>query len=66
MAEYSVGDRERRLALTELVLKADPLDKIRRHRIVCAGSPDRHAQLPRLAAAYVQAKLLELHDRATT
>jgi hypothetical protein len=29
---------------------------------VLAGSIDRHEQLPRLAAAYVQAKLLERSD----
>jgi len=65
MAAYDISDIERRAALTELILKADPLDAVRRHRVVFTGSPDRHTQLPRLAAAYVQAKLVERFDRTT-
>ena len=65
MAAYDISDIERRAALTELILKVDPLDAVRRHRVVFTGSPDRHTQLPRLAAAYVQAKLVERFDRTT-
>jgi hypothetical protein len=66
MAAYYGSDIERRAALTESMLRADPLDAVRRHRIVCDGSPDRHMQLPRLAAAYVQAKLVERLERRSS
>jgi hypothetical protein len=55
-------DTERRHALVELLSRPDPTDVKRGHRIILEGCPHRHVQLPRLAAAYVQAKLLELRD----
>jgi hypothetical protein len=56
-------DMERRRALVELLARPEALDQRRRHRLILEGRPDRHQQLPRLASAYVQAKLLELRDR---
>lgn len=56
-------DLERRQALIELLAQPEASDQFRRHRVLLEGRPDRHEQLPRLASAYVQAKLVELRDR---
>ena len=58
------GDIHRREALCELVRMRDPFDAQRRHRVVCEGRPDRHAQIPRLAAIHIQTRMIELGDRA--
>ena len=57
-------DVQRREALCELLTLRDSFDELRRHRTVLDGSPDRHQQIPRLVAAYIQTKLTELRDRA--
>lgn len=62
MATY-ISDIERRLALVELLTHADPVDQLRRHRVVLEGHPERFKQLPQLAAVYVQMKLHELRER---
>jgi hypothetical protein len=53
----------RRLALYELLEKPDPPDLHRGSIMRFEGKPDRHAQLPRLAAAFVRAKMLEIQLR---
>jgi hypothetical protein len=60
----TISDIHRREALCELLSMRDPFDALRGHRLVLEGRPDRHDQLPRLAAVYTQAKLSELRDRA--
>jgi hypothetical protein len=54
---------ERRQAIVELLSLPDPPDLHRSHRLTVDGSPDRHRLWPSLAAAFVQAKLLELRER---
>jgi hypothetical protein len=57
------ADIERRMAIVELLSIPDPAPLRRGHRLVLPGKPDRHRQLPWLAAAFVQQKLLELRER---
>lgn len=57
------ADLERRLAMIELLSRPDPFDALRIHRRVLEGRADRHTQLPRLASAYVQGRLLEMRER---
>ena len=58
-------DIERRLAISELLAQPDPPEMSRRaHRRTLAGKPDRYELVPLLSAAFVQAKLLALHERA--
>jgi hypothetical protein len=57
-------DIERRLALAELLARPDPPDLQRGHRLLFEGRPDRFERLPYLAAAFVQARLLDLRERA--
>jgi hypothetical protein len=58
-------DIERRLAISELLAQPDPPEMCRRaHRRTLAGKPDRYDLVPLLSAAFVQAKLLALHERA--
>jgi hypothetical protein len=52
----------RRLALYELLTTPDPPDLHRGHVQTLEGKPDRHQLVPRLAAAFVQAKLLEMRQ----
>ena len=59
-----IEDIERRLALVELLAQPDPPELRRGYRLRLAGSPDRYALVPRLTAAFVQAKLLALHERS--
>ena len=66
MATHYGSDIERRAALTELMSKRDPVDEVCRHRLVFDGSPNRHLQLPRLAAAYVQAQLVQRLERTSS
>jgi hypothetical protein len=55
---------ERRLAIADLLAQPDPPDLGRRgHRVRVEGKPDRFNLLPVLAAAFVQQKLLSLHER---
>lgn len=57
-------DIERRLAIADLLARPDPPDLARRtHRLRFEGKPDRFEMVPRLAAAFVQQKLLFLHER---
>ena len=57
-------DIERRLAIADLLARPDPPDLARRtHRLRLEGKPDRFEMVPRLAAAFVQRKLLFLHER---
>jgi hypothetical protein len=57
------SDLARRQALIELLAKSDPFDAQRRHRLVFEGRPDRHSVVLRLAAIYIQTKLLEMRGR---
>ena len=56
------SDLARRQALLELIAREDPFDGHRKHRLVLAGRADRHNQVSRLAATYLQAKLLEMRE----
>jgi hypothetical protein len=57
-------DIERRLAIAELLAQPDPPELHRRgHRVRLEGKPERFDLVPRLASAFVQAKLLALHER---
>lgn len=53
----------RRQALCELLSEPDPPDLHRGYVRVLEGKPDRHAQVPILAARFVQARLLEIQER---
>ena len=53
----------RRLALYELLEKPDPPELHRGFVIRCEGKPDRFAQLPELAAAFVRSKMDEIRRR---
>jgi hypothetical protein len=66
LAEESMSDADlsRRQALYELLAIPDPPDIHRGHVLRFQGKPERHRLLPQLAAAFVQAKLLEIHERA--
>jgi hypothetical protein len=57
------ADIERRQAIVDLLSIPDSAHLRRGHRLVLPGKPDRHQQLPLLAAAFVQQKLLELGER---
>jgi hypothetical protein len=58
-------DIERCLAISELLAQPDPPEMHRRaHRRTQAGKPDRFDLVPLLSAAFVQNKLLALHERA--
>jgi hypothetical protein len=65
-AEESMNDADlsRRQALYELLAIPDPPDIHRGHVLRFQGKPGRHRLLPQLAAAFVQAKLLEIRERA--
>lgn len=54
----------RRLALYELLEIPDPPGMHRSHVVRLEGKPDRHNQLPMLAAAFVRSKIQELRQRA--
>lgn len=57
-------DIERRLAVAELLAQPDPPELRRRgHRIRLEGKAERFDLVPQLAAVFVQAKLLALHER---
>jgi hypothetical protein len=60
-----VRDIERRVALAELLARPDPPDLRCGHRLLLEGRPDRFERLPYLAAALVQARLLDLRERAS-
>ncbi|MGE0449876.1 MAG: hypothetical protein AB7Q29_09875 [Vicinamibacterales bacterium] len=59
-----VSDLARRQALYELLAEPDPPDLHRGFVRRLEGKPDRHAQLPLLAATFVQARLLDIRDEA--
>ena len=59
------ADLERRQAIVELLSMPDPPRLHRSHRLILSGKPDRHQLVPVLTAAFVQQKLLELHERET-
>jgi len=50
------------MALCELLTTPDPPDLHRGHVARLEGKPDRHQIVPRLAAAFVQSKLLEMRE----
>ena len=56
-------DVERRMALVELLSRADPPDIRRGHRRVLEGHPERHKQIAQIVSAYVQRHLLEIRER---
>jgi hypothetical protein len=57
-------DVERRLAIADLLAQPDPPELGRRgHRMRVEGKPERFDLVPVLAAAFVQQKLLSLHER---
>lgn len=60
----SDADLARRYALYELLTMPDPPDIRRGHILRFEGKPERHRLLPYLASAFVQAKLLEIRERA--
>ena len=53
----------RRQALYELLEKPDPPELHRGFVVRCEGKPDRFAQLPELAAAFVREKMNEIRRR---
>jgi hypothetical protein len=53
----------RRLALYELLEKPDPPELHRGFVVRLPGKPDRYAQLPELAAAFVRRKMDEIGRR---
>jgi hypothetical protein len=57
------SDMERRQAIIELLARPDAPDIHRGHRLTLEGRADRHQLVRDLAAAFVQTKLLEMHDR---
>jgi hypothetical protein len=56
-------DMERRLAIAALLAQPDPPELRRAHRLRLPGKPERFELVPRLSAAFVQARLLALHER---
>jgi hypothetical protein len=57
-------DVERRLAIAELLSQPDPPElRHRGSRLLLEGKPDRFDLVPLFASAFVQAKLLALHER---
>ncbi len=58
------SDLVRRQALYELLAEPDPPDLHRGFVRRLEGKPDRHAQVPLLAAKFVQARLLEIQESA--
>jgi hypothetical protein len=58
------SDLARRQAIYDLLAEPDPPDLHRGFVRRLDGKPDRHAQLPLLAAKFVQARLLEIRERA--
>jgi hypothetical protein len=55
---------ERRQALMELMETTDEFDKLRRHRVIFPGDPDRFTTLiPHVMSAFVQGRLLEIEHR---
>jgi len=58
------SDLARRQAIYDLLAEPDPPDLHRGFVRRLEGKPDRHAQLPLLAAKFVQARLLEIRERA--
>jgi hypothetical protein len=58
------SDLVRRQALYELLAEPDPPELHRGFVRLLEGKPDRHAQLPMLAAKFVQARLLEIREQA--
>ena len=60
------SDITRRVAIYKLLEMPDPPDLHRGHIARLEGKPDRHDQLPVLAAAFARGKLLEFRLRATT
>jgi hypothetical protein len=57
-------DLVRRQAIYDLLAEPDPPDLHRGFVRRLDGKPDRHAQLPLLAAKFVQARLLEIREQA--
>lgn len=57
------SDITRRLALFELLEQPDPPDLHRGFVVRLDGKPDRHNQVPMLAAAFAQEKLQEMRRR---
>jgi hypothetical protein len=56
---------ERRLAISELLTQPDPPEMRRRaHHLTYAGKPERYELVALLSAAFVQSKLLALHESA--
>jgi len=62
---YAETDWSQILALYELLEKPDPPELHRGFVIRCEGKPDRFAQLPELAAAFVRLKMTEFRQRPT-
>jgi hypothetical protein len=59
-------DIERRQAVYELLTLPDAPELRRGHRRVLKGTPERHLLVAKLAAAFIQAKLLELRERRSS
>ena len=56
-------DFERRQAIAELLAQPDPPELRRGHCLRLEGKADRFRMVQTIAAAYVQARLLALHER---
>lgn len=56
---------ERQHAIIELLDQPDDPDLHRGHRLTVEGRADRYRLVPYFVSAFVQAKLLELHERET-
>jgi hypothetical protein len=57
------ADIERRQAIVDLLSIPDGPYLRRSHRLTLAGKPERFELVPRLAAIFVQQKLLDLRER---
>jgi hypothetical protein len=57
------ADIARRQAIADLLSLPDAPDLHRGYRQTLEGLPDRYNWVPRLAAAYIQAKLLDMRER---
>ncbi len=51
------------LAFNQLLALPDPPGMRRSHIVRLEGKPDRHNQLPELAAAFVREKLIEIRQK---
>jgi len=58
------SDIERRLAIVDLLSRPDGPELRRGHRLILEGKDDHYQLVPQLASVFIQARLLELHERS--